>query len=96
MSEDKLPDQEQGEVVEGELVGHEEPASFLRRLLTRAALGILLLVVGLAFTVSGLFLTLIIVGAPLGVPLTLIGLLFCVLASFLLFGRGKLVIRKGP
>lgn len=90
-----LPAPEPGRVVEGEVVGHERPAPWWRRLLTRAALGLALLLLGLGLSAAGLLLTIIIVGAPLGVPLTVAGVLVMVLASFVLFGGGKLtVIRR--
>ncbi|MFA5140107.1 MAG: hypothetical protein WC728_12820 [Elusimicrobiota bacterium] len=79
--------EEPSRIVDAELVGHEPAPSFLRRLLARLGLSLVLGAVGVVVLLIGGLLTLSIVGAVVGLPLLLIGLLLIVSALLLPFSR---------
>ena len=76
-------------MVSGEIVGHPEPAPLWKRVLGRAAAGLILGSFGLLLAVIGAVLTLSILGAAIGIPLFILGVVLMLAAALLALGRGR-------
>ena len=100
------PEKPSPKIVEAEIVDEdfsgpfleERPQSWLSRFLSKAALSVLLALIGLAMMGAGLVLTLTVIGIAFGLPLMAMGFLACVLAIFVFFSRveGTVVIGQRP
>ena len=77
-------------IVEAVVVGHEPKPPLWRRLVARAALGVVLGAVGLGAVVVGAIMTITVVGAVVGVPLVVVGLLLCLMAAFVPFSTRQM------
>lgn len=101
--EEPSPKIVEAEIVDEDLEGpfFEErplPHSRLGRFLSKAALSVLLALIGLAMMGAGLVLTLTVIGITFGLPLMAMGFLACVLAILVFFSRvqGTVVVGRGP
>ena len=100
------PEEPSPKIVEAEIVDEdfsgpfleERPQSWLSRFLSKAALSVLLALIGLAMMGAGLVLTLTVIGITFGLPLMAMGFLSCVLALLVFFSRvhGTVVVGRGP